>query len=82
MDEKDVKDIATAVSGALAKLNADTKAAEARTTRDAGDQDDKSGSGDNTSVPNEVFKCPDCGGEVAGAIQFCQHCGCALEWEE
>ena len=74
MEEKDVKDIATAVSGALAKLNADTKAAEARTTRDAGDQD--------ASVPTEVFKCPECDGEVAGGIMYCQHCGCALEWGE
>ena len=78
MEEKDVNSIASAVTTALSKLTAD----EARAKRDAATKDDKSGSVANTSVPNDMFKCPDCGGEVAAGIQYCQHCGCALEWEE
>ena len=68
MEQKDINEIATAVSGALAKLNVDTKAAEGKDKKD--------------ETPGEVFKCPDCDGEVAGGIMYCQHCGCALEWED
>ena len=66
MEEKDVNGIASAVTAALAKLNADT--------RDKEEVKDK-------GVPPEIFKCPECGGEVSGGITYCQHCGCELEWE-
>ncbi|GAH24988.1 unnamed protein product [marine sediment metagenome] len=70
MEEKDVNSIASAVTSALAKLNVDTAA------KDRGEVKDKSG-----ETPTEVFRCPDCGGEVVGGIIYCQHCGCELEWE-
>ena len=69
MEEKDVNSIAGAVTAALTKLNADTAAKEKELIKDK-------------ETPAEVFKCPECGGEVAGGIMYCQHCGCALEWEE
>ena len=68
MEEKDVKDIATAVSGAIAKLNADT-------TKEKGEERKEKGE-------EETFVCPDCDAKVRGGIAFCQSCGCALEWEE
>lgn len=68
MEEKDINGIAAAVTGALAKLNADAEANKPK--------EEVKGAG----IPPEVFKCPDCGGEVSGGIQYCQHCGCALEW--
>ena len=37
---------------------------------------------DKDKIPSEIFKCPECEGEVAAGIPFCQHCGCALEWED
>jgi hypothetical protein len=67
MEEKDVNNIANAVSGALAKLNADTAAKE------------KEG---KPNTPEEIFKCPECDAPVKGGIGFCQACGCALEWGE
>jgi Rieske Fe-S protein len=72
MEEKDVNSIASAVTSALSKLNADTAAAKEKEKEEVKDKD----------TPSEVFKCPDCGGEIAGGIQYCQHCGCVLEWEE
>jgi membrane protease subunit (stomatin/prohibitin family) len=77
MEEKDINSMASAISNALAKLNAD----EARANRDIATQDDKSGSVANASVPNEVFSCPECDAPVKGGIAFCQACGCPLEWE-
>ena len=70
MEEKEINSIAGAVTAAISKLNADTKEKEA---------DDKQS--DNKGEA-ETFKCPDCDGEVVGGIKYCQHCGCALEWEE
>ena len=70
MEEKDVNSIASAVTSALSKLNADTAAA-----KDKEEVKDK-------GTPPDVFKCPDCGGEVSGGIPYCSHCGCALEWED
>ena len=67
MEEKDISSIANAVTSALSKLNADTKAPPEKV---------------NEMVLPEVFKCPDCGAEVAAGIAFCQSCGCRLEWEE
>ena len=69
MEEKDVNSIANAVTAALAKLNADTA-----------DKDKKDKEEVKDGTPAEVFKCPDCSGEVAGGIKYCQHCGCELEW--
>lgn len=68
MEEKDVNSIANAVTTALAKLNADTINKEREEIKEKG-------------VPPEVFKCPDCDGEVSGGIRYCMHCGCELEWE-
>lgn len=68
MDEKDVKEIASAVSGAIAKLNADTIAAE--------------GNSIEKEKTSYLFKCPECNGEVTGGIKFCPHCGCELEWAD
>lgn len=68
MEEKDVQGIASAVSTALAKLNADTAAIKEEVKE--------------KGIPSEIFKCPDCGGEVSGGILYCSHCGCALEWED
>ena len=67
MEEKDISGIAGAVAIELAKLNKEDKRA------DVSDESNKKGA--------ELFKCPDCGGEVAGGIMYCQHCGCELEWE-
>lgn len=69
MEEKDVNSIASAVTAALAKLNADTAASEAKEANDA------------KSEEVFKFKCPDCGGEVTGGIKYCNHCACELEWE-
>ena len=66
MEEKDVTNIASAVSNALAKLNAD---------KEKNLEKDK-------PVVEEVFSCPDCGAKITGGIGFCQACGCALEWED
>ena len=30
----------------------------------------------------EVFSCPDCGAKIIAGIDFCQACGCSLEWGE
>ena len=68
MEEKDVNSIASAVTTALAKLDADT-------IKEKGGVKDK-------EMPSEVFKCPECGGEVSGGIPYCSHCGCELEWGE
>ena len=65
MEEKDISGIAGAVAIELAKLN----------------KEDKRPDESNERGLAELFKCPDCGGEVAGGIMFCQHCGCELEWE-
>jgi len=65
MEEKDVNSIASAVTGALAKLNADTAVKEKLKEPETA----------------ETFKCPECGGEVTGGIAYCQSCGCELEWE-
>ena len=72
MEEKDVNNIASAVSNALAKLNADTTAAKEKAHPEH----------INEKILSEVFKCPDCGTEVKGGIAFCQACGCPLEWED
>ena len=66
MEEKDVNSIASAVTNALAKLDADTAAAK--------DNEEKN----NT----ETFRCPDCDAPVKGGIAYCQACGCELEWGE
>ena len=68
LEEKEISNIAGAVSRELAKLNADT-------TKEIEDKN-------KNDKPSEVFKCPECDGEVAGGIMYCQHCGCELEWEE
>lgn len=68
MEEKDISSIANAVTSALSKLNADTEKAPPEKV--------------NEMVLPEVFKCPDCGAEVAAGIAFCQSCGCRLDWEE
>ena len=70
MEEKDVNNIASAVSNALAKLNADTTAAKEKK-----DKEEKPG------ISEEIFKCPECDAPVKGGIGFCQACGCPLEWE-
>lgn len=67
MEEKDVSNIASAVSRELAKLNAE-KPPEKEDKKD-----------DKKEI--EVFNCPECGGIVSGGIPYCSHCGCALEWE-
>ena len=69
MEEKEINGIASAVTSALAKLNADTIAKEKEEVK-------------GKEIPTEVFKCPDCGGEVSGGMMYCQHCGCELEWED
>lgn len=71
MEEKDVNSIASAVTAALSKLNADTAAAK--------DKEDKEKTPPETAT--DVFKCPDCGATVTGGIAYCQSCGCPLEWE-
>ena len=75
MEEKDVNSIASAVTAALSKLNADTAAKEKE--NDKGAYAEKV---DKMILP-EVFKCPDCGTPVTGGIAYCQACGCPLEWE-
>ena len=75
MEEKDVNDIAGAVTKALAKLNADTASKEAIDKR----SDNKSESNESEA---ETFKCPDCDAPVKGGIAYCQACGCPLEWGE
>ena len=67
MEEKDVNSIASAVTTALSKLNADTAIK------------DKEKNPPETAV--DVFTCPDCGATVTGGIAYCQSCGCPLEWE-
>ena len=67
MEEKDVNNIASAVSNALAKLNADTVKEKGEGRKEKGEEE-------------EVFSCPDCGAKITGGIGFCQACGCALEW--
>ena len=69
MEEKDVNDIAGAVTKALSKLNADTVAKDKEEAKDK-------------DIPEEVFKCPDCDAPVKGGIGYCQACGCSLEWGE
>ena len=71
MEEKDINNIASAVSNALAKLNADTAAAKEKVHPEHV----------NEMVLPEVFTCPECGTEVKGGTPFCQGCGCCLEWE-
>ena len=68
MEEKDVNSIASAVTAALSKLNADTAA-----------EKDKEKNLPETAT--EVFKWPDCGTPVTGGIAYCQACGCPLKWE-
>lgn len=70
MEEKDVNSIASAVTAALGKLNADTAAQAAK-------EKEKN----NTETSVEVFKCPECGTTLVGGISYCQSCGCPLEWE-
>ena len=70
MEEKDVNDIAGAVTTALTKLTADTAAKE------------KEFKDKEKPETEEIFKCPDCGAPVNGGIAYCQACGCPLEWEE
>ena len=67
MEEKDIANIASAVSNALAKLNADTAREKGEERKEKGEE--------------ETFVCPDCGATVKGGISFCQACGCSLEWE-
>ena len=69
MEEKDVNSIASAVTNALAKLNADTAATKEKEDKKQPDTE-------------EVFRCPECDAPVKGGIAFCQGCGCALEWVE
>jgi len=64
MEEKDVNSIASAVTGALAKLNADTAAKENL----------------KEPEKSETFKCSECGGDITGGIAYCHACGCELEW--
>lgn len=68
MEEKDINNIASAVTVALSKLNADTAATK--------EKEEKS------ETVEEIFKCPDCDSPVTGGIAFCQACGCRLEWED
>ena len=70
MEEKDVNNIAGAVTNALAKLNADTAAKE----KEAKDKEKPD--------TEEIFKCPECDAPVKGGIAYCQACGCPLEWGE
>ena len=72
MEEKDVNSIASAVTTALNKLNADTAAAA--TAKPSPEKVEA------LNMP-ELFKCPDCGATVTGGIAYCQACGCPLEWE-
>jgi hypothetical protein len=74
MEEKDVNSIASAVSNALAKLNTDTAAVKEK-------EKTYPEHAEGMDLP-EVFKCPDCGAQVKGGIDFCQSCGCPLEWED
>jgi hypothetical protein len=68
MEEKDVNDIANAVSKAVNKLNTDTVREKGEERKEKGEE--------------EIFSCPDCGAKITAGIGFCQACGCALEWEE
>ena len=70
MEEKDVNSIASAVTSALAKLNADT-AAKLNADTAAKEKD---------SEKTETFKCSECGRERTGGIAYCHACGCELEW--
>ena len=79
MEEKDVNSIASAVTNALSKLNADTTAAAAAKETAEKRSGNKSESNENEA---EAFKCPDCDAPVKGGIAYCQECGCLLEWGE
>ena len=68
MEEKDVNNIASAVSNALAKLNAVEAREKGEERKEKGEE--------------ETFVCPECGATVKGGIAFCQGCGCPLEWGE
>jgi rubrerythrin len=69
MDEKDVNSIASAVSNALAKLNADTAGEKGEERKEKREEE-------------ETFVCPDCGTSVKGMTKYCPGCGCELEWGE
>ena len=71
MEEKDVNSIASAVTNALSKLNADTAAAKDKEIKDKEKPDIE-----------DVFLCPDCNAQVKAGIAYCQSCGCELEWED
>jgi hypothetical protein len=71
MEEKDVTNIANAVSNALAKLNVDTAKENGEVRKEKGEE-----------KPEEIFSCPDCGAKITAGISFCQVCGCPLEWED
>ena len=75
MEEKDVNSIASAVTAALSKLNADTAA------KDAYDKAAKDKEINADKAAKDIFTCPDCGATITGGIAFCQACGCPLEWE-
>jgi uncharacterized protein (DUF169 family) len=66
MEEKEINSMASAISNALAKLNADAAVTKEK-------EEDK---------PEEIFRCPECDASVKGGIAFCQVCGCPLEWED
>jgi hypothetical protein len=68
MEEKDITNIANAVTNALAKLNADAAGEKGEERKEKGEE--------------ETFVCPDCGAKITAGIGFCQACGCALEWGE
>ena len=70
MEEKDINSMASAISNALAKLNADAAVTK---EKNLDLEEDK---------PEEIFRCPECDAPVKGGIAFCQVCGCPLEWGE
>jgi hypothetical protein len=69
MEEKDINSMASAISNALAKLNADAAVTK---EKNLDLKENKS---------EEIFRCPECDAPVKGGIGFCQACGCPLEWE-
>ena len=69
MEEKDINNIAGAVTSALAKLDTAAKEKEIN-LRDTGKE-----------ITEEVFKCPECDAPVKAGIAYCAMCGCPLEWE-
>jgi len=68
MEEDEISKIAQAVSGAVAKLNADTRSKEPERV--------------GKDFEKETFNCPTCGSPVNARTAFCPNCGESLEWAD